>query len=147
MAGGGNLGLGFEVVAGDCPGAEVVVLIVLLNALPGFGFGLRLLLTFNPLSAEGEVAEVVLKKPKREEFARRAIRMFSSVRKLPDGEEGDREREVVVDVRLFVLRGGGLLEPSEVFGLGGLVEVVARPMGAGRGPEPSLGVSLMMGEY
>ena len=45
------------------------------------------------LPAAGEVAEV-LKNPRREEFASRAIRMFSSVRKLPDGEVGDSEREV-----------------------------------------------------
>ena len=50
------------------------------------------------LFADGEVADV-LKKPKREELARRAIRMFSSVRKLPDGEVGDIEREVVFEVR------------------------------------------------
>lgn len=44
------------------------------------------------------------------------------------------EREVAVDVRLLVFKGGGL-EPSEVFGFGGIVP--AMPMGPGRGPGPS----------
>ena len=85
------------------------------------------------MSADGEVAEV-LKKPRREELARRAMRMFSSVRKLPVGEEGDREREVVVEVRLVVLRGGGCLVPSEVFGLAGVD--VATPIAPGNAPAP-----------
>jgi hypothetical protein len=84
------------------------------------------------------VAEV-LKKPRREEFARRAMRMFSSVRKFPDGEEGDKEREVPGEARLLVLRGGGCLEPSEVLGFEGAVVVTVGP--------PSFGPSLTIGEY
>jgi hypothetical protein len=76
----------------------------------------------------------VLKNPKRDELARRAIRMFSSVRKLPEGEVGDMEREVVVEVRLLVFRGGGCLEPSEDLGFGRVV--AATPMAPGREPVP-----------
>lgn len=46
------------------------------------------------LLAVGDVAEV-LAKPRREELASRAMRMFSSVRKLPDG---DVERAVLFDI-------------------------------------------------
>ena len=78
--------------------------------------------------------------PRREELARRAMRMFSSVRKSPDG---DVERVVLFE---SVLMGGGALGPSEVvFGLGGGV-VVASPIG-GIAPEGTVGVSFTIGEY
>ena len=76
--------------------------------------------------------------PRREELARRAMRIFSSVRKSPDG---DVERVVLFE---SVLMGGGALEPSEVLGLGGVV--VASPI-EGIAPEGTVGVSFTIGEY
>jgi hypothetical protein len=124
VAGGGSFGLGFEVVVGEC--------------VDTFDAGAGGAPKPRPLSADGDVAEV-LKKPSRDEFARRAMRMFSSVRKLSLGEEGDKERDVPAEVRLFVLMGGGCLEPSEVLGFDGAVVVTVGP--------PNLGPSLTIGEY
>ena len=88
-----------------------------------------------PLPGEAVVAEV-LKKPSREESARRAICMFSSVKKLPVGELGEVARVTWLS---FMLSGGGALDPSDDFGLGGAT--------GGITPLPIIGVSLMIGEY
>jgi hypothetical protein len=110
-------------------------------ALTARGFGaVKPTALSKALLAEGDVAEV-LKKPSREELARRAMRMFSSVRKLPEGEVGDRERDVSVDVRLRVVMRGGTREPSEVCGL------LANALEPGMAPMPIVGISLTMGEY
>ncbi len=93
--------------------------------------------------AEADAADVFAK-PRREELASRAMRMFSSVRMLPDGDVGDTERVVSFGLRWLVLMGGGAQVPSEDLGLGGVV--VASPIGVME-PEGTVGVSLTMGEY
>jgi hypothetical protein len=95
------------------------------------------------LLGPGEVAEV-LKKPSREELASLAMRMFSSVRKLPVGDVGDRDLEVAAGVRSLVFKGGGPLLPSEVAGFDNGAPMLAGPW---NGPEPRIGVSLTIGEY
>lgn len=130
VAGGGSLGETDDCVAGEF--AEGCWRVEDLEIGAG-GKALRV------VSAEGE-AEVL--NPRRLEFARRAIAMFSAERK--EGERGEADREfsleVLISVRFLVCRGGGLLYFRGV----GLVLVAGAPKVA---IAPRLGVSFTIGEY
>lgn len=152
MAGGGSLGEGLDVVAGLCVACaaaaaaacddDAAAAVVVGAVVDLVCVGVVLLApNARDLSGEGDVAEV-LKKPRREELASRAMCMFSSVRKFSEGEAGESERDV--EVRLLVFSGGGAREPSDVLGLeGAVVEIVTGALE----PGPIRGASLTIGEY
>ena len=103
----------------------------------------------------GEAGLEVWLKPRRLELARRAMRMFSSVRKEPSGERGEGERELSLETAMAARPRPVLEAQSEVAMGGSFALVLLLLWRGGDGLEalskeatvPMLGVSFTIGEY